>query len=73
MDLRREDAKSRCRPIRFDKLGKAYFTIGMEHLSFEDHFGWLVGELIGEPEGGFVESPLEGRVFWSLKAYSPFE
>ena len=50
-----------------------YVTIGMEHLSFEDHFGWLVGELIGEPEGGFVESPLEGRVFWSLKAYSPFE
>lgn len=45
----------------------------MEHFRLEDHFGWLVGELEGEGEGGLVESSFEGRVGGPLEAYSPLE
>ena len=45
----------------------------MEHLGFEHHLGWLIGELGREAQGGFVEPALERRVLWPLEAYSPLE
>ncbi len=73
MGLRREGGGWRCRPILWGRLNSKYGTIGVEHLSFEEHFGGLVGELEWEPESGFVESSLEGSIFWSLEAYSPIK
>jgi hypothetical protein len=45
----------------------------VEHLSFEDHLGRLVRELVGEAQGGFIESALEWCVLWTLETYSPLE
>ncbi len=49
MGLRWVDAGWRCRPLQWDKLNESNNTIGMEHFCFEDHLGWLVGELDWEP------------------------
>ena len=48
-------------------------TVGVEHLCFEEHFWWLIGEVIWKFECGLVESSFEGGVFGSLEADSPVE
>ena len=73
MGLRLVGAESRCRPLRSGKLDKEGGTIGMEHLGFEHHLRWLIGELTREAQGSFVEPSLERRVLWPLEAYSPLE
>ena len=72
-DLQLEGGGWRCRPILLGKLNDCSDTVGMKHLCFEDHLGWLVGKFFREAKGRLVESSLEWGVLWTLKAHSPFE
>lgn len=43
----------------------------MEHFASECHFGRLVGEVLGEGQGGGVNSPLVGSTGGALEAQPP--